>query len=68
LEDEVKTANEKIEILSLIVSKFQKDIKELNVNVRNAEEWTKKLWEVKGKYIDMQRKCNELAPLKKEVG
>lgn len=67
MEAEIKKSNQKLEMLSLIVAKYQKEMEHLNINLKNVEEWTLKLWEVKGKYMQMQTKCLELAPLRKEV-
>lgn len=53
MEGEIKDTNEKIEMVGMILTKFQKELKELNVNIKNADEWTTKLWEIKGKYINM---------------
>lgn len=39
----------------------------MNINLKTVTEWTNKLMEVKGKYIEMQRRCQGLTELRKEV-
>jgi hypothetical protein len=67
MEKEIKDSNEKLEMLALIIANFQKEVGEMNISLKNTEEWTRKLWEVKGRYVQMERKCAELASLRREV-
>ena len=39
----------------------------MDINLKNVQEVYKKLYSVKGKFVEMQKKCSELAILKKEA-
>ena len=39
----------------------------MNLNIRTVTDLTTKLYEVKGKYVEMQKKCEQLGSLRKEV-
>ena len=39
----------------------------MNLNIRTVTDLTTKLYEVKGKYVEMQKKCEKLGSLRKEV-
>ena len=39
----------------------------MNLNIRTVTDLTTKLYEVKGKYVEMQKKCEQLGALRKEV-
>ena len=39
----------------------------MNVNIKTVTDLTVKLYEVKGKYVEMQKRCKELNKLRKTV-
>jgi chromosome segregation ATPase len=67
VEKEIKANSDKLEMLNLVVNRYQSEIEGLNVNIKTVTELTSRLFEVKGKYVAMERKCGELAGLRKKV-
>ncbi len=52
-------------MLNLVIKRYQEEIEGMNVNLKNVEEFTVRLFQVKGKYVEMEKKCEELINLRK---
>lgn len=40
-------------MLNLVVNRYQSEIEGMNVNIKTVNDFTLKLYEVKGKYVEM---------------
>ena len=67
LEKEISQTSEKLDMLNVVVNRYQKDIEGINVSLKSVSEWNSKLFEVKGKFVEMEKKCEGLVKLRKEV-
>ena len=54
-------------MLKLVINRYQSEIEDMSLNLKNIEELTLKLFQVKGKYVEMEQKCQQLISLRKEV-
>lgn len=67
IEAEISETNQKLQMLALIMNKYQAEIGGINVNLKEIEQLTERLLQAKGKYIQMEDKCKKLTTLRKEV-
>ena len=51
----------------MVVNRYQKDIEGVNVNLKSVGEWSAKLYDVKGRFVEMEKRCEKLGGLRKEV-
>jgi len=54
-------------MLTIVINKYQSEIKGMNVSLKNIEELTKKLYSVKGRFVEMDKRCQELVSLRKDL-
>lgn len=40
-------------MLNMVIQRFQHEIEGMNVHLKNVEEFTVRLYQVKGKYVEM---------------
>jgi hypothetical protein len=64
LEAEIKATHDKLQMVGMVMNRYQSEIQGMNVNLRNVEEMNSRLFAVKGRYVEMQRRCAELGPLR----
>lgn len=53
MEEEIRETNEKLEMLNMVINRYQSEIEGMNINLKNVDQFTVRLYEVKGKYVEM---------------
>ena len=67
LEKEIQETNGKLQMLNMVVNRYQTEIQEMNVNIKTVTDLTVKLYQVKGKYVEMEKRCSQFSKLRKNV-
>lgn len=66
-EEEIRITTEKLQILGLVMQKYQSQIEAMNINLRTVEGCTAQLMAVKDRFIQMQKRCEKLHTLRRSV-
>ena len=52
-------------MLTLVMNKYQNQIQGMDINLKNVTDIFQKLYSVKGRFVEMEKRCEGLANLKK---